>query len=336
MPRIVRFYRTGGPEELKLEQAAPEAPGPGEIRLRVEAIGLNNSEAQLRRGEYPMLKASFPSRIGRECAGLVEAIGPDVTAWKPGDLVSTIPAFDVQRHGVYGEWCLVPAGAAVVAPPRLTRLQAAAIWQQYLTAYGPLVEYSRLAPGQAVLIMAGASSVGLGAIQIARLLGATVLATTRTASKRAVMERAGAQHVIIMEDGLDLAEAVRQATGGRGFDVAFDPIAGPGLADLAEAAAPEAQIYLYGQLSLEPAPFPLLPVLRKGLTIRGYTLWEITLNAARRARAQDFIFRHMQEGALEPIIDRVFPLNEIVEAHRYMESGRQAGKIVIEVRGDGA
>jgi NADPH:quinone reductase-like Zn-dependent oxidoreductase len=103
MRRIVRFHEIGGPEVLRLEEAAPSQPGAGELLLRVEAIGLNNSEAQLRRGDYPMLKAAFPSRIGRECVGRVVAVGEGVTAAREGDRVCTIPAFDVQRHGVYGE-----------------------------------------------------------------------------------------------------------------------------------------------------------------------------------------------------------------------------------------
>jgi NADPH:quinone reductase-like Zn-dependent oxidoreductase len=329
MPRIVRIYRTGGPEELRLEQAAAEQPQPGEIRLRVQAIGLNNSEAQLRRGDYPMLKADFPSRIGRECSGIVEAVAGDVAEWRPGDVVSTIPAFDVKRNGVYGEWCVVPAHAVVKVPPHLSRLEAAAVWQQYLTAYGPLVEYSRLNADSVVLVTAGASSVGLGAVQVARLFGATVIATTRSPEKANVIRRAGAQHVIVTT-AEPLVERIGQITGGRGFDVAFDPVAGRELNDLAEAAAVQAKIYLYGQLSSEQAALPLLPLLRKGLTIRGYTLWEMTLDPQLRRRACDFIYSRLDSRELHPIVDRVFSLDQIVEAHRYMESGRQAGKIVIQ------
>lgn len=334
MAMIVRVHRLGGPEELKLETAEPEEPRAGEIRIRVEAIGLNNSEAQLRRGDYPMLKASLPTRIGRECTGIVEAVGKDVTAWRPGDRVSTIPAFDVQRHGVYGEWCVVPAAGAVPVPAGIGPMEAAAIWQQYLTAFGPLVEYGSVSAGKTVLVTAGASSVGLGAIQMARLLGAQVIATTRTPEKRGVLLRAGADHVVVTSQE-DLRARLAEITSGRGFDLALDPVAGPHLADLSEAAAKEAVIFLYGQLSAEPTPFPLIPVLRKGLTLRGYTLWEITLNEARRARAVRFIAENVEAGRLRPVIDRVFRLDEIVEAHRYLESGRQAGKIVVRTEGWG-
>lgn len=332
--RIVRFYEVGGPEVLRLEAAAPEAPLPGEVRLRVRAIGLNNSEAQYRRGEYPMRDTTFPTRLGRECSGIVEALGEGVTSVSLGDFVSTLPAFDIQRGGVYGEWAVVPAAALVPVPAGLSHLEAAAVWQQYLTAYGPLVEQANFRPGDTVLITAGSSSVGRGATQMARLLGCEVIATTRSRAKREVLLAGGAHHVIVTGEE-DLASRVSAITGARGFRMALDPIAGPGLAALAEAAGHEATIVEYGQLSRDPTPFPLLAVLRKHLTIRGYTLWEITLDPARRARAVDFIAGHLARGTLRPAIDRVFALDDIAEAHRYIESGRQTGKIVVDVEGSG-
>jgi len=329
MPKIVRLHRLGGPEELRLEDAAPEMPQAGEVRIRVQAIGLNNSEAQLRRGDYPMLKASLPCRIGRECAGIVDAIAPDVESIGLGDLVSTIPAFDIQRNGVYGDWCVVPAAAVVRVPAHLDRIEAAAVWQQYLTAYGPLVEYGRADGRHTVLITAGASSVGLGAIQMAKTLGCKVIATTRSGGKAEIIRRAGADHVIVTERD-KLVPSVLDATGGRGFDFALDPIAGPGLANLVDAAANSATIFLYGQLATEATPFPLVTVMRKGLSIRGYTLWEITLDPQKRERAVRFIFDGLDARRLRPIVDRIFDLSDIVAAHRYLESGQQAGKIVVK------
>jgi NADPH:quinone reductase-like Zn-dependent oxidoreductase len=327
MPRIVRFHDFGGPEVLRLEDAAPPAPGPGEVLIAVQAIGLNNSEAQLRRGDYPMLRATLPSRIGRECVGLVQAVGAGVTAARPGDRVCTIPAFDVQHHGVYGEWCVVPERGVVPAP--LPGREAAGIWQQYLTAYGPLVEHGRCQPGDVVVVTAAASSVGLGAVQMARALGCRVIGTTRSPAKAGIIAQAGAEAVVIA-DGTPLAPRLREAAG-RGVDLILDPVAGAGIADLVEALRPEGALFLYGQLAPEAAALPLIHVLRNGLTIRGYTLWEITLRPDRLARARDFIAAHVAQGALRPVIDRVFPLDEIVAAHAYLEAGAQAGKILVEV-----
>ena len=332
--RIVRLYEVGGPEVLRLETVPREAPRPGEVRLAVRAIGLNNSEAQYRRGEYPMRGTTFPTRLGRECSGLVEAVGDGVRSVRPGDEVSTVPSFDIQRGGVYGEWAIVPAAALVPMPAALSHVEGAAVWQQYLTAYGPLVEHGALGPGDCVLVTAASSSVGRGAMQMAKLLGCEVVAVTRSPAKVEALRAGGADHVIVASEE-DLVSRVAAITGGRGFRLALDPVAGPGLAALAQAAGTAASIVEYGQLSREPTPFPLLDVLRKGLAIRGYTLWEITLDPARLARAVDWIGSRLASGALRPVIDRVFALDQIVEAHHYIESGRQNGKIVVDVEGAG-
>lgn len=332
MPRIVRFHAIGGPEVLRLEEAAPDEPGPGEVVLRVQAIGLNNSEAQLRRGDYGMMQADLPSRIGRECSGVVMAAGKGVTSVTAGDLVSTIPAFDVKRNGVYGEWCIVPEIAVARVPGTLTRLEAAAVWQPFLTAYGPLVEYSSIGPGTTVVVTAAASSVGRGAIQIASQLGARVIATTRTASKRAALLAGGADAVIVTSQE-PLARRILELTDGKGFDVCLDPIAGAILKDLVAASNREATIFLYGQLANDPTEIPIVELLRKGIWVRGYTLWEITLDTDRRERAKQYICDGLAGGALRPVIDRIFKLDEIVAAHRYLESGVQNGKIVIDVEG---
>jgi NADPH:quinone reductase-like Zn-dependent oxidoreductase len=330
MNRVVRIHEHGGPEVLRIEEAAPQPPDAGEVLIRVAAFGLNNSEAQLRRGTYPMTAADLPTRIGRECCGTVEAVGPHVSSVQPGDIVCTIPAFDMKRNGVYGDWCTVPEAGVTPIPKGLTLVEGAAIWQQYLTAYGPLVLYGDVRASHTVLITAAASSVGLGAIQLAKLRGAKVIGTTRTAAKRDLLKQHGADHVIVPPDE-PLADRVLQHTGYRGFDLCMDPVAGPDIAQLAACAARAATIFLYGQLSPVPSPLPLLDLLRKGLSIRGYTLWEITLDPNRRKRALDYIRRHIESGALRPIVDRVFRLDEIVAAHAYLESGRQAGKIVVKV-----
>ena len=141
---------------------------------------------------------------------------------------------------------------------------------------------------------------------------------------------AGADHVIATDEE-DLVERVMAITSGKGVNLVFDPVAGPLLGTLAEAAAPGATIFEYGALSPAPATFPLFPALSKGLTLRGYTLFEIVKDPERLARGKQFIYDGLASGVLKPIIDRTFPLESIVEAHRYMESNQQKGKIVITV-----
>lgn len=331
--RVVRLYAIGGPEELKIDTLLAEAPGPGEVLVDVAYIGLNNSEAQLRRGDFPMMDADMPTRIGRESTGVVRAVGDGVTTVAAGDRVCTIPAFDVKWHGTYGDWCIVPQEAVVPVPRGIGLREGAAIWQQYLTAYGPLMLYGDVGSDDCVLITAGASSVGLGAIQMAKARGATVIATSRTASKADTMRAAGAHHIIITSQD-DLADEVKRLTGGKGFTLSLDPVAGPGVSDLLACAARGARVFLYGQLDARKGELPLINLIKQGAALQGYTLWEITLNPERMARAVADITAMVENGELSPIIDREFELADIVEAHRYLDAGRQAGKIIVRVAGE--
>lgn len=329
MPKIVRFYETGGPEVLKIEESPLVEPGVGEVRLKVEAIGINRAEVMFRQGQY-LENPVLPSRLGYEAAGIVDAIGPGTTGVKIGDRVSTVPSFSIGTYGVYGESAVVPAYAAARYPGNLSPVEGAAIWMQYLTAFGALIEFGHVQKDVTVLITAASSSVGLAAIQITKSVGATAIAITRGADKKSFLLGAGADHVIV-SDEQDLVASVMAITSGKGADMAFDPVAGPLLGELAGAAAPGATIFEYGALSPAPATFPLFAALAKGLTVRGYTLFEIVKNPERLARGKQFIYSGLATGALKPIIDRTFTLENIVEAHRYMESNRQKGKIVIEV-----
>ncbi len=329
MPKIIRFYETGDANVLKIEDLPLTDPGEGEIRLKVEAIGLNRAEVMFRQGQY-LEVPDFPSRIGYEAAGIIDALGAGVNGFKIGDRVSTIPAFSIGQYGVYGESAIVPAYAVTLYPENLSVIEGAAIWMQYLTAFGALVDIAQLQKDQSVLITAASSSVGLAAIQITKAVGALAIAATRGADKKQFLLDAGADHVIVTNDE-DLPESVMAMTAGKGANVIFDPIGGPMLESIANAASSGATIFEYGALSAEPALFPLFASLAKGLTVRGYTLFEITQDAERLARAKQSIDDGLQSGALKPIIDRTFPLDAIVDAHRYMESNQQRGKIVVIV-----
>jgi len=331
MPKIVRFHETGGPEVLKLEDLPLCEPREGEVRLKVEAIGLNRAEVMFRQGQY-LENPELPSRIGYEAAGIVDAVGAGVGGIRIGDRVSTIPSFYMGRYGVYGESAVVPASAVARYPENLSAVEGAAIWMQYLTAFGALVEFGRIMKNDPVLITAASSSVGLAAIQISRAAGAKVLATTRGADKKSFLLEAGSDHVIVTNEE-DLADRVMVLTAGRGARVAFDPVAGPFLEKLAAGAAPAGIIFEYGALSSQPTAFPLFAALGKGLTVRGYTLFEIVRDPEKLARGKQYVYDGLQSKVLKPVIDRTFPLDAIADAHRYMESNRQKGKIVITVPG---
>ncbi len=327
--KIVRFNETGNADVLKIDTVPIAEPGEGEVRLKVSAIGLNRAEVMFREGQY-LETPEFPSRLGYEASGIIEAVGSGVHNVKTGDKVSTIPVFSMGQYGVYGEHPIVPSHAVTHYPDNLTPLEGASIWMQYITAFGALIEFGQLKKGDSVLITAASSSVGLAAIQIAKSVSAIVIATTRGADKKDFLLDAGADHVIVTDEE-DLMDRVMTITSGKGVDIVFDPIGGPILDTLANAAAPGGCIFEYGALSPEPTPFPLFPALAKGLNIRGYTLFEITKNPERQARAKTYIYKRLQTGELKPVIDRIFHFNEIADAHRYMESGKQKGKIVVTV-----
>lgn len=329
MPKIVRFHETGRAEVLKLEELPLAEPVQGEVRIKVEAIGLNRAEIMFRKGQY-LETPELPSRLGYEAAGIIDAVGPDVTGFKIGDRVSTIPSFPMGRYGVYGESAIVPAYAAAKYPDTLSAIEGAAIWMQYMTAFGALIEYGNVEQGDTVLITAASSSVGLAAIQIVKASGGVAIATTRGANKKAFLLEAGADHVIVTDEE-DLVERGMALTSGKGVRVVFDPVAGPLLEQLAAVTAPGGIIFEYGALAPHPTPFPLFPALAKGLTIRGYTLFEIVKNPEMLKRGKEYIYRGLESGSLKPIIDRTFPLAEIVEAHRYMASNQQKGKIIVTV-----
>ncbi len=327
--KIVRFHKTGGPEVLQLDEFPLPEPAAGEVRLRVKAIGLNRAEVMFRMGRY-LQAPKLPSKIGYEASGIVEAVGPNVDKSWIGKTVSTVPGFSMVEYGVYGEVAIVPVTAIAAYPDKLSYEEGTSIWMQYLTAYGALVHQGHLAKGDFVLITAASSSVGIAAIEIVKAEGAVSIATTRTSKKKAELLALGADHVVATEEE-DVAARVNEITSGKGARITFDPVAGKGLEALAAAAAASGIIFEYGALAAEPTPFPLFAVLGKHLTIKGYTLFEIVADPAVFPKAKQYVFDHLASGAFKTRIDRTFPLAQIVEAHRYMESNAQIGKIVVTV-----
>lgn len=327
--KVVRFHETGDASVLKIEDLPVAEPGEHELRIKVEAIGLNRAEIMFRNGAY-LETPQLPSRLGYEAAGIVDAIGKQVTDFKVGDRVSTIPAFSMSQYGVYGEYAVVPVHAVAKCPESLSMQQCTAIWMPYLTAYGGLIDIGQLKQGQRVLITAASSSVGVAAIQIASSLGAVVIATTRGEAKKQFLLDQGADYVV-QTGSEDLVARMEEITQGTGAEVIFDPVGGPLLTQLAEAAAKAGRIIEYGALDNQPTPFPLFAALAKGLTIRGYTLFELTQDKSRVEKAKSFIVPLLDSKKLTPVIDRVFNFNQIQQAHEYMESNQQMGKIVVAV-----
>lgn len=327
MTRAVRFHEEGGPEVLTIDDVTVAEPGPGEVRIRVRALGINRAEVMFRAGQY-LLEPSFPQGLGYEAAGEIESVGPDVSQFSPGDAVSVIPAFQFDEYALYGDEVLAPARAVVKNPPHLDWIEAAGSWMQFVTAWGALVDIAGLGEDDTVLIPAASSSVGLAAIQIANRVGARPIALTRTDDKTAAIRAEGAFEVIVTERQ-DLVTEVMRLTDGKGARVVFDPVGGPMLEALSRATAEHGIVFVYGALSDQPTPLPLLSVLGGLQTVRGYQLFEVTGDDARLERAKRFVVDGLASGELKPRIDRTFAFDDIVEAHRYMESNQQIGKIVV-------
>lgn len=329
MPKVVRFHKLGGPENLQFDTVPTAQPGKDEVRLRVQACGLNRAESMFYHGMY-LEQPELPARLGYEAAGVVEAVGEGVDASWVGKRVSTIPSFSMNRYGTLGEEAIVPVAALGEYPENLTPAQASAIWMQYLTAYGALVHYGGVKAGDFVAIPAASSSVGLAAIQIVRDAGGTAIAVTRTSAKKNDLLIQGAHHVIATAEE-DYVERAHQITGGKGVRLTFDPVAGPFIEKLAAAAAPGGIIFEYGALSGQPTPFPLFEALGRGLSIRGYVLMEITLHPELLAPAKKYVLDRLADLRFVPKIAKTFPFAETVEAYRYLESNQQVGKVVITV-----
>lgn len=330
MSKTVLFHELGGPEVMKLEDVEVGLPGPGEVRIRVDAIGLNRAEVLFRTGFYIQPVNKFPARLGSEAAGVIEAVGEGVTGFRVGDPISTVPAFSQNDYGVYAERAIVPASAVVHRPEGLGAVEGAAVWMPYVTAWGGLVEVGGMRPGDTVVLNAASSSVGLATIHVANHVGATPIAITRTAAKKEALLKEGAAEVIVTESE-DVVERVLAATGGRGAEYVFDAVAGPGVTDLARVVADDGTLMVYGALSGEPTPYPGIELGMPALNMRTYTMLETATRPERMRQAEAFVAAGLRSGAFRPVVDRTFDLTEIVEAHRYLESNTQVGKIVVTV-----
>jgi NADPH:quinone reductase len=327
MSRVVVFDETGAPDVLRIVDEPAGEPAADEVRIKIEAIGVNRLDELMRVGSSPRPVRLPHARLGCEGTGIVDAVGSAVEGLAVGDavLITALPTMDT--NGTYADYTVVPASAVIPRPAGLDATAAAALWVSYSTAYGALIEKARMRPGDHVLITAASSSAGLAAIQIARQIGAIPLAVTRHSAKRAALLEAGAAAVIATDED-DLVKAAQRQAGPAGVDIILDFVMGPGLADLANAAKPNGTLVSAGYLDPRPAPFPM----RAPLTMYRYMSFEHTLDAVVVRRIAAFLTAGLRTGALRPAIDRVFTLDDIVAVHRYLERGQQRpGKIVVTV-----
>jgi len=324
--RVAQFDSVGGPEVLHIVEVPLRDPAEGEVQVRIDAIGVNRMDTLYRAGHWPVQPTLPGSRLGFEAAGLVERVGAGVEHVKPGDTVAIVAGQDVSRYGVYADRVNLPAAVVMARPPEMDAVTSAALWVAYLTAYGALIEVGDMKAGDHVLITAASSAVGLAAIQIANHVGAVPIAVTRTSAKSEQLLKAGAAYVLTADSG-DVIERAREISG-QGVQIIFDAVGGPGVAEIAQAAETAGHVIVYGFLDPRPILFPMNWPLR----MYGFNVEHVAADPAMMGRAVQFIGAAVASGALAPTIDRTFELADAAEAHRYVESNEQVGKVVITVQ----
>jgi NADPH2:quinone reductase len=319
--KVIRVHRHGGPDVLQLEEAEVPGPGPGQALLRVEAVGVNFVEIYQRTGLY---KVPLPFTAGAEAAGIVEAVGPGVTTVRAGDRVATLNAL-----GAYAERALVQAERLVPIPAGVTTRQAAAVLLQGVTAQYLTTSTFPLARGQTCLVHAAAGGVGLLLCQMARRIGARVIATVSTEEKAALARAAGAEEVILYTQA-DFEVEVKRLTDRSGVQVAYDSVGRTTFAKSLNCLAPRGMMVLFGQSSGPVEPFELQTLAQKGsLFLTRPTIHHYTASRAELVERAGQVLGWVASGALAVRIAHEFPLAQAGEAQAALEGRHTTGKVLL-------
>jgi len=323
--RAVIITKPGPPDVLEVQDRPLPEPGLGQIRVRVRTSALNRADILQRMGNYPVPAGVAADISGMEYAGVVDALGPEASLWQPGDRVMGI----IGGAG-HAEFVCVHEREAISAPAKLTWEEIAAIPEVFLTAYDALFNRLKIALGENVLVHAVGSGVGTAALQIARISGATVIGTARSADK---LERARLLGLNVAVDSAagDWAASIESQIGKNRVDAIVDLVGGNYLEGNLSVLAPLGRIVVVGLTAGASATFAMNVLLRKRLTIVGTVLRARPLEE-KIALAREFSSRMVplfDTGRLRPVVDRVFPFDQIRDAHELMESNQTFGKIVL-------
>ncbi len=325
MPHAIRIHRHGGPEVLAWEEVAVGDPGPGEVRLRQAAVGLNYIDVYHRTGLYPV--PALPAVIGLEGAGVVEALGAGVTELAPGQRV----AYAGPPLGAYAEVRLMPADRVVVLPDAIDDRTAAAMMLQGMTAEYLLRRTYKVQAGDPVLIHAAAGGVGLIACQWAKHLGATVIGTVGSDAKAELARANGCDHVINYTRE-NFTQRVREITGGEGVAVVYDGIGKDTFEGSLDSLRPMGMLVSFGNASGPVPSFEPAILSQKGsLFFTRPTL--MTYNAKREAlvASANALFEVVRSGAVRITVNQTYPLKDTAQAHRDLEARKTTGSTVLLV-----
>ncbi len=327
MAKVIQLHSYSGLKGLRLDTVPLIAPKENQIRIKVEAFSLNYGDFDLMDNNY-VFSLNLPARIGDEAAGVIDAIGADVRGFKVGDKVSTLPWMN-SGFGVNGEYAIVPQDFVTHYPEKLNSFEACSIWVAYLTAYFSLVEKAKMVADDFVLITAATSSAGIAAKEMAAMIGAKTIGTTRTSANKEFLYECGYDHVIVSNEE-NISNAVIDITEGVGARIVYDAVGGPMMQKYANGISKDAFIFLYGALDGRPTILPEIEFTQKAATLHFYSVYNHIYDKKQRERALQFIKDAINNNILKPAIDKVYPLEDFYEAYVYQKKavGRK-GKVVI-------
>ncbi|MGH9322149.1 MAG: quinone oxidoreductase family protein [Vicinamibacteria bacterium] len=321
--KAIRVHDVGGPEVLKLEDVRDPSPGPKEALVRLRAAGVNFIDIYHRTGLYELPRPFTP---GSEGAGVVEAVGSEVTEVKPGDRVAY-----AMNPGSYAELSVVPAWRLVPIPERVSFESAAAAMLQGMTAHYLSHSTFPLANGHQALVHAAAGGVGLLLVQMAKKRGARVFGTVSTEEKAKAAKRAGAD-VVIRYTEEDFEKAAREETDGLGLHVVYDSVGKTTFERSLRSLRPRGMLALYGQSSGPVPPFDPGELAKGGsLFLTRPSLAHYTLDRTELSSRAGDVLSWIQHGELELTMDRILPLAEAAQAHRLLEGRKTMGKLVLDI-----
>lgn len=324
--RAVEISRHGGPEVLTpVEMPVPE-PGPGQILIEIHWAGVNRPDALQRAGAYAPPPSASPLP-GLEAAGRVAAVGPDVSQWQVGDLVTAL-----LPGGGYAEYAVAPAAHALPVPAGLSPREAACLPETCFTVWTNVFDRGRLRAGERFLVHGGSSGIGTTAIQLAHAMGARVFTTAGTAEKCRICRELGAERAINYREE-DFVEILR---GEGGADLILDMVGGDYIPRNIRALADDGRLVMIAFLGGPKAELNFAQIMARRLTVTGSTLRpQSDLAKARIAEnLRAHVWPLIESGRMRPVMDSEFPLEQAAEAHRRIESPDHVGKIVLRVRRD--
>jgi NADPH:quinone reductase len=320
--KAAAYTRTGGPEVLEYVEVPDPVVRRGGVLIAVEAVGIQGGDLLHRAGGA---MASSPHVVGYQAAGRVREVGPDVTGIEVGQPVVATMAF-----GSHAELVSAPAGAVYAIPSGLSIDEAAGVPIEFGTADDCLFEFGRLQTGETVLVQAGAGGVGIAAVQLAARAGASmVLATASSEERLAPLRDLGMDHGIEYTRE-DVARSVLELTDGRGVDLVVDPVGGRTLESSIAALAYRGRVSWVGRAGRDQSPPEVWPLMEKNASLTGVFLGaEMGRNPTRTRTMIERLLQRVADGELRVVIDRVFPLADAADAHRYIESRQAFGRVLL-------